>query len=56
VIAIGVVVLAAIVVALRARRGRGTGRNDTTDAMAVLLDRDAVYRGRRWKESDRPWL
>jgi hypothetical protein len=54
-IAVLLVVAVMLLLVVRAR-SRSRRRGDATDALTtVLLDR-APYQGRRWKESERPWL
>lgn len=51
-----VVVLLVVVVIVWRLRARAARRNDVGDGLAGLLGRDESYRGKRWPDSERPWL
>jgi hypothetical protein len=56
VIAVVVVVLVAVFVVLARSRGRSARRTDAAQALSTVLLEREPYKGRRWKESERPWL
>jgi hypothetical protein len=52
---LGVILFALLLVWLR-RHGRKVKRKSTADTLGDVLGMVPVYRGPRWKESDRPNL